>query len=466
MKKLKDIINCSYDIDISGIADDSRYVSPGDLFVATHGYFCDHFDFVDDAIKAGAVAVVCDREAALSVPTIVVENINDVFIDLCKKYYDVSASDFHFIGITGTDGKTTTTAFVQQLLNPSFKTAYIGTLGVMVDDDVYNIHNTVPCVGELYKSLSQIKKHDCREVAMEVSSEALLHKRISGFQYDVVAYTNITEDHLNIHKTLEEYVKSKFELVNYLNNDGVVLINGDDENCKKLRHNHVYSYGFSCENDYVITNVNKMSNFVKFDLKGKDCCFHIESPFLEHFNLYNVTLAFLIALFKGIDPKTLEERVKNLKTVVGRTEHLNFGQGYDIILDYAHTLNGIQNMLDSVESKGRVIVVTGAAGGREREKRPKIGKILLEKSDYVIFTMDDPRNESVDAIIDDMIADNHGCSYTREIDRVKAIHKAFDMAAADDTVLILGKGRDNYMAIGNEKLPYCDYDVIKNYFEK
>ena len=178
-----------------------------------------------------------------------------------------------------------------------------------------------------------------------------------------------------------------------------------------------------------------------------------------------MTLAFLICLSFNISPSLLIDRIQNLCVVSGRRELLNFGQNFDIILDYAHTLNGIVNVLKSVSDYKRVITVTGAAGGREREKRSKIGKVVLEMSDFVIFTMDDPRNESVDDIIDDMISISDKKNFERVIERDKAIFRAFSLANDGDVVLILGKGRDNYMAIGNKKIPYCDYDVIKKYFD-
>ena len=192
MKKLNEIVDCEYDIDIIGVADDSRNVSEGYLFVATKGYYVDHFDYIEDAINNGAVAVIVDRNVKLKIPTIVVEDINDYYFEVCKRFYDVSPSDFSFIGITGTDGKTTTATVVSQLLNKVELCAYIGTNGVQINDSYYPTTNTTPCVGELFKCLKFIKERNCKLVVMEVSSEALLHERLKGFNYDMVAYTNIT----------------------------------------------------------------------------------------------------------------------------------------------------------------------------------------------------------------------------------------------------------------------------------
>ena len=178
-------------------------------------------------------------------------------------------------------------------------------------------------------------------------------------------------------------------------------------------------------------------------------------------------MAFIIGLLNKIDADTLISRIKDISFITGRGERLDFGQKFEIILDYAHTYNAILNLLNSVKGKyNRVITVTGAAGGREKEKRSKIGKMVLEKSDLVIFTMDDPRWESVDDIIDDMIGECKNTNYERINDRVEAITHAFEIANDGDAVLVIGKGRDDYMALGTEKIPYCDYDVIRNYFAK
>ena len=219
------------------------------------------------------------------------------------------------------------------------------------------------------------------------------------------------------------------------------------------------------DNDFVISDIKEYNKEVKFliSYSGKD--YNIVSPLLGKYNVYNVTMAFAICLLSGIRAEQLIESIAKLKTISGRREYLDFGQDYDIILDYAHTYNGIKSILESVSNYKKIITVTGAAGGREKEKRPKIGSLVLDKSDIAIFTMDDPRYENVDDIIDQMVGDTKK-EYFRVIDREEAIAKAFELADSDSIVLVLGKGRDNYMAIEDRKEIYSDYDVIKNYFEK
>lgn len=463
MKKINEIIDCKYDFFISGVSDDSRKVKSGFLFVATKGFYVDHFNYIDDAVEKGAVCVVADRWCDCSVPLIIVNNINDIYVDICSKFFDVKTSDFNFIGITGTDGKTTTATIVSRLLDKLNKCAYIGTNGLVVDDKKYSTDNTTPCVSELFYDLSIVKSFGCKEVVMEVSSEALLHDRVNRFLFDIVGFTNITEDHLNIHGNIENYISSKFKLLNLLKPDGVVVVNGDDDICRNIDMSNVYTFGFNSVNDFVIFDVKEQSCYVEFSIGYKDSVFKIVSPFLGKYNIYNVTMAFVICFLKGVDSEFLISSIKNLSSISGRGEMLDFGQDYDIILDYAHTFNGIKNILDRVSNYKNIIVVTGAAGGRDKEKRPKIGKLILDNSNICIFTMDDPRYEDVDDIIEQMVSFTDK-KYMRIIDRRKAIFKALSLASSNSVVLILGKGRDDYMVVGDTKEKYCDYDVIFEYF--
>lgn len=463
-RKLKELFDCSLDIDILGITDDSRKVKNGFVFVATKGFYIDHFDCVSDAIKNGAACVVVDRDYTASVPVFVVDNINDCYTTLCEKFYKVLPTDFNFIGITGTDGKTTTCSIIWQLLNKLYKIANIGTNGVFIGDKHYPTNNTSPCVAELFDILHKLKNDKCKDISIEVSSEALLHDRFKNFKFDVAVFTNITEDHLNVHKTIENYRQSKFKLLNLVKKDGIVVVNGDDENCQLIDVNNMYTVGMNKRNDFVISNVKENKKNVKFCLSVNNEKYELVSPFLGLYNVYDVSFAFAVCYLMNIDTDYIIEGIEMLKPIMGRREYLDFGQDYDIILDYAHTYSGIKSMIDSVSNYKKIITVTGAAGGREKEKRHKIGKFLLEKSDVVIFTMDDPRYERVDDIIDQMVGDTD-IDYLRIIDRKEAIYKAFELADKDSVVLILGKGRDNYMAIEDRKEEYCDYDVICEYFK-
>ena len=461
MKKLNAIINYDLDVNVYGITDDYKCIKDGYIFVATSGYYVDHFKYINEAIDNGCVFLVVDREIEIDFPHIIVDNINDYYYDLCKKYYDIDLDNYNFYGITGTDGKTTTASIVSQLIDSC---AYMGTNGLIIGSEEYPLSNTTPCISELYDSLNKINKKNIKNVSMEVSSEALLHHRVKDFRFKVVGITNITGDHLSVHGSFENYLKCKLKIVDFVQEDGVVLINGDDKNLKNiLIKNKYYTYGFSKMCDFCIKKVEKKDNFLLIVLVDKFNNKNIEilSPFFEKFNIYNVVLAFLIARNAGIDEGLIIEKIKKLNRVKGRCEELNFGQKFKIVLDYAHTIHAVDSILDAYKND-RLIVVTGAAGGRDNDKRPIIGQMIIDNSDVAIFTMDDPRYEDVDDIINQMVGDNK--NYIRIKNRKEAIEYALSIANDNSTVLVIGKGRDNYMAIENKKIPYSDYDVIKNYF--
>ena len=467
VKKLSQLVNYNgKDIDILGIATDSRNVKPGYLFVATKGFHVDHYDYIENAIDQGAVAVVVDRESEVSVPTILVDDIDDVLVSICESFYDVSSRDFKFIGITGTDGKTTTSIITRNLLNYSIPTAYIGTNGLYCGNDIISTSNTTPCVEDLYYYFSIIKEYHCKVVVMEVSSEALLHHRVDSILFDVVAFTNITEDHLNIHKTIENYRSCKFRLVSLCKKNGLVIINGDDVNCQLLDVKQKLSFGFSSDNDYVISNVKNCQKNVIFSIQCQTGKYSIQSPFLGTYNVYNVTLAWIIASQLLGHQELIIENISKLPIVEGRGEVFSTPSGFDIVLDYAHTASGIFHLLQSLSNYSRVIVVTGAAGGREVEKRSKIGDILFQNSDYIVFTSDDPRYENPKDIFLQMLGTHLEKNYTFIKDRKEAIIYAISQARSGDVVAVIGKGRDNYMAVLDRRIPYSDYDVITNFLKK
>ena len=458
--RLKDLVDYDLDIEITGIVDDSRLVKKGYIFVATKGFNVDHFDHIKDAIDNGCVFLITDREIDFSFPHIVVDNIDDYYKNICLKFYDINLDDFNFIGITGTDGKTTTATIVSRLIKNS---AYIGTNGLTINNKTISTSNTTPCISELYSDLRKVKDSGIKTVVMEVSSEALLHNRVDNIKFDIVGFTNITGDHLNVHGSFENYLKCKLKLLDLVKDTGSVVINGDDVNLQKIKCQNLYSFGKNSVN-FTMKNIGYVNKNVIIELKYKDIEYSITSPLIGEYNIYNVVMAFIISLLYGVDSNEIINNIRCLIPISGRCEFLDFGQDFDIVLDYAHTINGIDSILDAFQSYDRIITVTGCAGGRDHSKRPIIGDIVMSRSDISIFTMDDPRNESVDSIIDEMVGDN--TDYIRIIDREEAINYALSIASCGDVVLILGKGRDNYMAIGDKKVKYCDYDVIEKYFKK
>ncbi|MCI8347524.1 MAG: UDP-N-acetylmuramoyl-L-alanyl-D-glutamate--2,6-diaminopimelate ligase [Bacilli bacterium] len=467
MKRLCDLIECDYDTPICDIKIDSREIKKGDLFVAVNGFNVSHSEFIEDAINNGAAAVITDVDYKGDIPIIKVPDVNGILNQICINFYEYHNNQ-KIIGITGTDGKTTTAIMLKELLKETRNIAYMGTNGIEYGNKIIKTENTTPTNEKLYKYLTILQNENYDDVVMEVSSEALLHKRVVDFQFRYAIFTTITEDHLNIHKTIENYIESKLSLASLVKEDGAIIINRDDDNCRLLLNknfNHLYTYGKDQDSDFQICNIEENMGITIFDIRYRDQTFHITSPYIGEYNVYNLCAAFIVCYLEGIESDYLIQKIKNLPSIKGRTESLDFGQNYKLILDYAHTLNGIKNIVESFKGKyKRTILLTGAAGGREKEKREKIGKYILNHADFVVFTMDDPRYESVDSIIDQMIGDEKKNNYIRIINREEAIRYALDIAEENDLVLILGKGRDNYMAIEDKRIDYCDYDVISRYF--
>lgn len=469
MKPLNEILKCSYQTMISGIKTDSREVNEGDLYIASKGFFVDHSNYIGEAIKNGAKAVVTDIDYQANIPILKRKDLKKALVNACMNFFDYQ-NNINLIGITGTDGKTTTASILSELLNDKDNTAYMGTNGIRYKNQVIKMNNTTPPTEKLYAYLSDLEKKGCKNCVLEVSSESLLHKRVSPFRFQYVIYTNITEDHLNIHKNIDNYINSKINLTKLLEENGIIISNGDDivqERLRKIKKNKVVTYGKSSKCDFRILNIIEKETKTYFDLKKGNEVYHIESPFLGEYNVYNLTACFIICYLEKMNIPKVIKRIKRLDNVPGRGEVLTFSENYKIVLDYAHTYHSIESLIECFKKKAKkLIVVTGAAGGREKEKRPKIGKLLLENCDLVIFTMDDPRFESVDSIIDDMLKESNNKNYLRIVDRKEAIKKAFSIAKNDDYVLIIGKGRDSYMAIEDRYEDYSDYEVIQSYFLK
>ena len=472
MKKLNELITCEYDTIIKGVVSDTREVESGFLFVAIKGFFVDRFDYLDKALENGAAAVIVDRKPSfeVDVPVIIVENVNQVYLDVLGKFHNNVEKDFSFIGITGTDGKTTVAMMLWQLLDNFIPSAYMGTNGLYYQDTIRKLSNTTPEPAAMYKELDLLHEKQCQCVIMEAASEALLHGRCDALEMKYAILTNITEDHLDIHKTMENYVAAKKKLFHLVKEDGCSIVNMDDVNYNTIIEGlttKVYSYGMNEEADFTIKNVIRKEEVTTFDIEFLGYKYSIESPYFGLYNVYNLTSAIAVLLLEGYPFDLIKELVKKLSPIPGRGEALDFDQDYTLILDYAHTENGVETILKEINqnSYDRVITVIGSAGGRQKDKRSKMGKYALDYSDLVIFTMDDPRHENVDDIIDDLISGTNKDNYLRINDRKDAIHHALSLAKKGDVVMVLGKGRDSYMAIGSERIDYSDYDTIKEYFD-
>lgn len=467
MKKLSELYEGFPDILINDIKINSKEVKNNDLFVCIKGVNIDRHDYVLDAINHGAVAIVASKKIDVSVPVIYVDDCNLELANLCRKFYDYPEEKLDIIGITGTNGKTTVASIIKDMIGDDC--AYLGTNGIKCANFDEKITNTTPDADRLFKYFKRFVDNGCKYLSMEASSEAFLRNRLNNIMFKVGIITNITEDHLNVHKTIENYVSCKQEIIKHLKDDGVLILNADDKyfiDTKNKARGKVLTFG-KTNADLIISSISEYVDKTDITINYNGVLYNITSPLLGEFNVYNLAAGILTLLSLGYDMNDIISRIHNITVPRGRMEFLDFGQKYHIILDYAHTPDAFIKIYDYLNrvKKGRIITVTGSAGGREKEKRKDMGKIVLDNSDYCLFTMDDPRDEDVNGIIDDLVSITDKTNYERIIEREEAINKALSMANDDDIILIAGKGDDNYMAIGKEYLLYSDRMVIEKYFK-
>lgn len=470
MKKLKDLFDCNYDIEINGIKINSKEVVKGDLFVCVMGVKVDRHNYIDDAIKNGAVAVVVSKHIKCDVPTIEVEDTNLELPKICSKFYDYPNKKLNLIGVTGTDGKTTTSTIIQTLLGDDI-CGYIGTNGRRCSSFDKDTNNTTPDSDKLYEYFSEFVEANCKVVSMETSSEAFFRKRLNGIEFDIGAITNITPEHLNIHKTLENYIDCKCQLFRQIKTNGYAILNHDDtyyDDVKNVCKSNILTYGKDIDNDLQIVDINVMPDKTLITYRYNGTEYRIISPLLGKFNAYNLACALLCCVAMG---KSFEDLLSNihLLRVSGRLEFIpNMGQKFHVMIDYAHTPNGIQNLLTFIHTLNinRSIVVIGSAGERDYLKRPVMGKTVINNASYAIFTYEDPRSEEVIDIINMMTSDiKEYSNYEIVLDRSMAIKKAIDIACDNDIVLILGKGNETYEKLKNETIYFNDYEEAEKHLK-
>lgn len=456
--KIKSLLKTNLDINVRKIKTSSRDIKKGDVFVCGLGNVDKH-NYIDDAILKGCSLVVSDRDIKNSVPYIKVNDIDDTLNKMLDRYYEYPLLSTNLIGVTGTDGKTTITSIIRDMVNG----ASIGTNGLEWDNYYEDLHNTTPSLDKVYDCLGKIKSHGIRDVIMEVSSESYLTKRIPGLMFDVGVFTNITSEHLDKHSNFENYFDCKMQLIK---NSKIAIINHDSKYFKKIiKYNDNYlTYGHKKST----LTIKKYQLFfdktiIWFSYQNK--IYKVESPLVGKFNVSNLMASILCLLVLKYDINDIIERVKLIKKPKGRMEVFK-KKDKTVMIDYAHTINATDNILKFVKkySNKNIITVVGCAGGRYKEKRKLIGKIVLKYSKLVVFTSDDPRWEKPFDIINDMIGKSRKKNYYRIVDRKEALSLALKIATKDDIVLVLGKGQDNYMVIKDDYIEYSDVSVINEYF--
>ena len=447
------------------IKTNSRKVKPGDTFVAIKGFTVDGHDYIEDAIKAGATKIVCEH-GSYSVETLVVPSTKEWVQKYIVDNYKDEVNKLRIIGVTGTNGKTTTCFLTYQALKKlGVNAAYMGTIGFYYGDTKYELNNTTPEILDLYSYFIEALEQGVTDVVMEVSSHSLCEKRVEGLEFSEVAFTNLTEDHLDYHKTMENYLNAKLLILKQIKKDGVVIVNNDDDYGKYFEVGNYKTLGYSGDNykilDYSQTDKGTLISFM---VDGKN--YEVETNLRSKFNVYNYLTCLALLNNLGFSIDEIAEVTKSIYPPKGRCEQIAVNGGAAVI-DYAHTPDAVDKIISAFleNKKGKVITIVGCGGDRDPLKRPIMGNIASEKSDYVIFTSDNPRTEDPKAILDDIIKGVRKDNYEVEIDRPIAIRKGLDMIGKNDVLLILGKGHEDYQIIGHTKHHLDDAEEVRKYLE-
>ena len=438
---------------------DSRKINPGDTFVDT----TNNKEYVFEAVKNGANEIISKQK--YDDKTIVVENPKKYYNEyIYNKYYN-NIKDIKLIGVTGTNGKTTTCYIIYQMLNKlNIRCAYIGTLGFYKCGIIKELENTTPDIDELYEYLNECANENIKYVVMEVSSHSLIQDRIYGLKFDSVIFTNLTEDHLDYHKNMEEYKKAKLILFNKLRNKRIAIINNDDKYYKEFMLPNNYNITVGINGIFKIKNIilNSESINLTFNYKKE---YKKKLNMVGKYNAYNYLEALASLVYLGLD---IEELLNlEINEPPGRMNMIKY-KNNSIFIDYAHTPDAMENVLKSVKefSKGKIITIFGCGGNREKEKRKLMGNIATNYSDNVIITNDNPRFEDENEIIKDIISEIKKNNYEIIKDRKKAIIRGISYLKNNDVLLILGKGHENYQIIGNKKFHFDDHEIVTEYLEE
>lgn len=459
---------------ITGLTIDSRQVKKGDLFICIQGYTVDGHAFAKQAEAAGASAIIAEKNLTdIEIPVIYVKDTNRVLALLANHFYDYPTNKMHVTGVTGTNGKTSVTYLLDEIYRMAKrKTGVIGTIQMKIGEKAYPVQNTTPESSFLQKNLNTMVEEKIEHVMMEVSSHALDLGRVNGCDFDVAIYTNLTQDHLDYHKDMDSYKRAKMRLFYQLGNrydpnrPKYAIINADDQYSDSFSHatsQPVITYGINKKADVQAENLRLTANGTAFKLKTFKGTIDIETHLMGKFNVYNMLAAAAAALVADVSLATIKTALDQSKGVRGRFEAVLSDQPFGVIVDYAHTPDSLDNVLATIKSfaKGKVYVVVGCGGDRDRTKRPLMAKVAEKHADLTLLTSDNPRSEDPVEIIQDMVTGMDTDCYLIETDRKQAIFKAVQLAKAEDIILIAGKGHETYQIIGDDVLDFDDYQMAE-----
>ena len=467
-------VHAPLDLEISAVCYDSRKAEPGCLFVAISGFAADGMAYIPAAVAAGAAAVVCERVPETDVPYILVENARSALAYLSDTWFGHPTGELKVIGVTGTNGKTTVTYLIKSILEQTENTrvGLIGTIQNMIGDQVLETERTTPESYELQKLFRSMADAGCGYAVMEVSSHALSLGRVDGVDFAVGVFTNLTEDHLDFHKTMEAYGDAKAELFARC---PVSVLNRDDPAWTKMRDHAagtVYTYSTLDDRaDLVAKNIRLKSSKVEMEaVIGNDIC-RLDLGIPGQFSVYNALSAVMTVMALGIDLHQAAAALHNAKGVKGRAEVVPTpGCDFTILIDYAHTPDGLENVLRCVKgfAKGRTVVLFGCGGDRDPIKRPIMGAIAAQIADYVVVTSDNPRTEEPGEIIRQILEGMKDTKtpYTVIENRREAIAWVMDHALPDDVIVLAGKGHETYQILGHEKTHLDEREEVAAHLEQ
>ena len=487
MKNLQELIELLPGAEISGecnlwvtdIAYDSRKVTQGALFICLVGSNADGHNYIRQAKEIGAVAVIAEKAVDIQGITVIsVSDTRTAMQEIAPYFFDYPSRQLRVIGITGTNGKTTTTYLMKSALEEAgYKTGVIGTIRTMIGNQSFPVKNTTPDVIDLQRLLAEMAKEDVDYVIMEVSSHALALNRIAGCEFDVAIFTNMTREHMDFHGTFENYAKAKSLLFKSLQKSNAfkagksAVINADDpagEIMQAAAACKVVTYGINNQADIIAENISVGARGASFILKTDQEKVPVNLKITGKFNIYNVLGAVGALMTEGIDIYVIKKAMENFSSVDGRFELVDAGQDFAVIVDYAHTPDGLENILNTAKqfAQNNIILVFGCGGDRDRTKRPIMGKLAAKYADIVIATSDNPRSEDPEAILAEIEAGilaglTPGSKYEKLVDRKQAIKWAIELAETDDIVIIAGKGHETYQILKDRTIDFDDRLVVR-----
>ncbi|MHB1000957.1 MAG: UDP-N-acetylmuramoyl-L-alanyl-D-glutamate--2,6-diaminopimelate ligase [Armatimonadota bacterium] len=479
IESINETINGTHDPEISAITYDSRKVVPGALFVCIRGDNFDGHKFIGDAVTNGADAIIADDVTAIDIlksnfPVVIVPDTRVALPILANQFFDYPSRKLKLVGVTGTKGKTTITYLLDAIFKQAgFGSGVIGTMGTRINGKPVPSNRTTPESVDLQELFSRMISDGVSAVAMEVSSHALIKHRTEGTEFDVAVYTNLTHEHLDFHNTLDEYFDAKMILFKEYPPKSAkkfsAVVNIDDprgEMVCSLTEGSAITYGINNSADISASNIIANAGGVSFDVTYWQGEFHVNMNLGGMFNVYNSLAAIGASIALGIGTDDIKAGLESIASVDGRFEAVKCGQDFDVIVDYAHTPDSLDNVLKSAKeiSTGHLIVVFGCGGNRDRTKRPVMGRIAGDMADICIVTSDNPRKEDPDSIIAEIMAGVELCKGSiieTVTDRRDAIRRAIDLAETGDMVVIAGKGHETYQEFADHTIHFDDREVVR-----